>query len=174
MKRAAVLCVLAFASANLVAQEHWKLNTSKSDFGGEPVPQSEILTITKNTPDVYAWHLKGVDGRGKSYTESWSGKPDGTAAPLKGWRSGMAGFTRESETSMLSHEEWPEGATDLRASLSDDKNTMTQDGTVRVKGGKESKVKLVWDRVLPPTKADKKAKKKKKKGKKGEADEENS
>jgi hypothetical protein len=154
-----VLVCIFIAAASLLAQdsaqttakkpsissgvERWKLDTSKSDFGGNPVPKSETLVITKNTPDMLAWRLNGVDDKGKAYTESWSGKPDGTIRPMSSSmeKGDKASFKRNDDGSYTIHEESPKWSMDSQATLSDDKNTMSEDATMKGSDGKEAKMK---------------------------------
>ncbi|GAC1644211.1 MAG: hypothetical protein NVS9B15_01160 [Acidobacteriaceae bacterium] len=115
------------------------------------MPKSEILVITKNTPDMLAWHINGVDDKGNAYTEGWSGKPDGTSHPMTGTagKGGKASFKRESDNVMVIHEDMPQagGSMDSRAVISDDRKSMTEDATMKGNDGKESKMKFVWQRV---------------------------
>jgi hypothetical protein len=156
MKKSALLSavgLLTVALTSAYAQNSsyvgtWKLDTAQSDFGSQPRPKSSTLVITKDTPDMLAWHLREVDAQGKIHTESWSGPQDGSMHPLKSPdMKAQMGFKREGDGVVI-QEKTDNGMTmESHVTPSDDKKTMTEEMTGKDKDGKDIKQKMVWHKT---------------------------
>jgi hypothetical protein len=126
----------------------WKYNASQSDFGSGTKPKSMTLVITKDTPQMLAWHLTEVDTDGKVIHESWSGPQDGSMHPLK--RTGgnrEAGFQASGDQFTIT-EKSPDGTnTQSQVTKSDNGDTMTEHVTGTGQGGAPMTATIVWHRV---------------------------
>lgn len=124
----------------------WKFEAAQSDFGSMPKPKSMTLYITKDTPQMLAWHLRGVDADGKPIHESWSGPQDGTMQTLKrSGGSGQASFTNNNGTFTI-HEKLANGETS-DSTVTSDGHTMTEKETGTDSKGQPFTATIVWHRV---------------------------
>lgn len=58
----------------------WKLDATQSDLGSGSV-KSLTLIVSKETPEMLAWHGHGMSGDGKPIDIAWSGPEDGSMHP---------------------------------------------------------------------------------------------
>jgi hypothetical protein len=158
MKNIAFLWAILAVSVGLAQDKpsmvgNWKLDIAQSEFGSGPAPKSQASTIFKDTPQMFSYRIRGVDNKGKAFSESWSGPQDGSKRPmtLNGKPSDQTGFTRDQDGTLVRHTVDADGFTsEGHVSLSPDGNTVTMEYTSRSKDGKESRDKEVWHRVPPP------------------------
>jgi hypothetical protein len=130
----------------------WYMDIAQSTFGLEPVPKSITVVILKDTPQLLSWRVDGVDGNGKAFAYSWSGPVDGTMHPVmqNGKEAGKQSAKREDDGAISRHGEDPDGDSfDARDMLSDDGNTILEEGLDKYKDGKETKTKKNQGRVSP-------------------------
>ena len=78
---------------------HWKLDIAQSELGPEAPPKSVAGTISHDSPQLFSYRSHGVDSKGKSFTEAWSGPENGTMQPWlwNGKQIGQMSFTREQD-----------------------------------------------------------------------------
>ena len=152
-----LLGTVAFAQ-NASFSGAWKLDVKQSDFGSEPPPKSEIVTV-KDTSKMLSVHGHGIDDKGKTFSFSWSGPEDGKMRPMmsNGKTSVDKMSARKDGDALVRHGENEDGSSfDARATLSSDGNTATEEWTGKSKDGKEMKSKTVWHRVSMPKSTEKK------------------
>lgn len=137
----------AFAQSNS-AVGTWKYDAAQSDLGSGPKPQSMTLHITKDTPQMLAWHLTETEPDGKVVHESWSGPQDGSMHTLKETGgNGQASFEDDNGT-RTAHWKMANGNTaQSTITTSDDGNTMTDHRTGTTKDGQPINGTAVWHRV---------------------------
>jgi hypothetical protein len=130
---------------------NWKLDITQSEFGSDPAPKSMICTVLKDTPQMFSYRAHGLDDKGKSFAFSWSGPLDGSGHPIlqDGKRVAQQSVTREQDGTLIRHgEDLTDGSSfEVRASISPDGNTLTEEVTSKSKDGKESRQKNVWHRI---------------------------
>jgi hypothetical protein len=147
-------CVLSAAGALAQSKPSdvgtWKVDISHSDFGSDPPPKSVTVTILKDTPKMLSWRVHMIDDKGKPLSYSWSGPEDGSMHPVisNGKEISKQSAKREADGSLLRHGEISDGSFfDARSKLSEDGNTILEEGTSKSKDGKESKGKTLYRRV---------------------------
>jgi len=159
--RALVAAVLTLASFTAFAQTNaskasavgtWKLDVAKSSFGSDPAPKAITLAILKDTPESDSWRVDVVDEKDQSMSYSWSGPQDGSLHPVKdskGQNMGEEGLKRDQDGALLRHgTDSTDGSSfEGRATMSTDGNTITDVVTSKAKGGKTSKMTMVYHRV---------------------------
>lgn len=126
----------------------WKMDTAQSDFGSQPKPKSATLVITKDTPQMLAWHESEVSADGKTSHESWRGPANGSMHMLR--RTGGNGEMsfENSNGQYTIHEKMADGGTaDSMVTKSDDGNTMTEHITGKTKDGQPITMTIVWQRT---------------------------
>jgi hypothetical protein len=129
----------------------WNVDIAQSTFGSDPVPKSITVEILKDTPQLLAWSVHGIDGNGKAFAYSWNGPVDGTMHPVmqNGKEIGKQSAKREDDGTLDRHDEDPDGSVfDARGKLSDDGNTVVEEATEKSKDGKEIKTKAVYRRQV--------------------------
>jgi hypothetical protein len=134
----------------------WKVDIAQSTFSSEPAPKSITVEILKDTPQLLAWSVKGIDGDGKAFTYSWNGPIDGSMHPLmqNGKEIGKESAKREDDGTLVRHGEDPDGSSfDARDKLSEDGNTILEESSTKSKDGKETKTKTVYHRISGTKKA---------------------
>lgn len=143
------LAVVAGLSVPVMAQtvpspSVWRLNVAASEFGSEPAPKVEELTVVKNTPSALRWKMHEVGSDGTTHEMSWSGAPDGKARPVTGGAPGeMASFSGNTM-----HFVEPDGSVSNGSyTLSSDGKVWTHTWTDTTKDGHAEKRKMVFDRV---------------------------
>lgn len=138
----------AFAQSSSVVGT-WKFDAAQSDTGSMPKPKSMTLHITKDTPQMLAWHVTEIVPDGKVVHESWSGPQDGSMQTLKSTEgNGQASFQNDNGNRTI-HWKMPNGATaDSTITRSDDGNTMTEHRTGTSKDGQPITETVVWHRVI--------------------------
>src|SRR6185437_4110037 len=126
----------------------WKMDTAQSDFGPRPKPKSATLVITKDTPQMLAWHEREMSADGKPSHESWSGPEDGSMHTLKHTGgNGEFGISGNSGNYTI-HEKMADGTTsDATVTRSDDGSTMTEYITGKDKSGQPFTATIVWRKV---------------------------
>jgi hypothetical protein len=157
MKNAGLLFALLSFSVVLAQDKHsfvgaWKLDVTQSQFAaGDTPPKSVSGRISAETPKMFSYHAHGVDDKGKTFSESWSGPEDGSMHPVmeNGKPSGQQSVVKEQDGTLVwQGEGFPDGSSFKgHMYLSPDGNTATEDLTIKSKDGKESKAKQVWHRV---------------------------
>jgi hypothetical protein len=70
-------------TASFIGRWHWD-KAQSSSVPGEPAPRDIQLNITALSLGALAWTLNEVDPQGGKHSESFNGKPDGTAFPVVG------------------------------------------------------------------------------------------
>lgn len=126
----------------------WKLDTAQSDFGPQPKPKSATLVITKDTPQMLAWHESEVGVDGKRIHESWSGPMDGSMQTLKRTGGNREMSFESSNGQFTIHEKMADGGTeDATVDTSDDGGTMTEHVTGKDKNGQPFTATVVWHKV---------------------------
>lgn len=137
----------AFAQSNSGVGT-WKFDAAQSDFGSQPKPKAMMLYITKDTPQMLAWHLRGIDADGKVIRESWSGPEDGSMQPLKFTISNGQSSFENNNGEFTIHEKLANGATsDATVVNSDGGNTMTEHVTGTAPNGQSFTETIVWRRI---------------------------
>lgn len=129
----------------------WHVDIAQSTFGSESVPKSITVVILKDTPQLLSWRVDGIDRNGKAFAYSWSGPPDGTMHPVmqNGKEISKQSAKREADGTLDRHDEDPDGsAFDARDMLSDDGNTILEEGLDKSKDGMATKTKAVYRRVF--------------------------
>ncbi|MGH9587383.1 MAG: hypothetical protein ACRD3F_10555 [Acidobacteriaceae bacterium] len=126
----------------------WKYDAAQSDFGSQPKPTSMTLYITKDTPQMLAWHLTETDSNGKTVHESWKGPQDGSMQVLKRTGgNGQASFESNNGEFTI-HQKTSNGMTaDSTVTKSDGGNTMTEHVTGTDNGQQISQT-IVWHRTM--------------------------
>jgi hypothetical protein len=110
-------------------------------------------TYSKDSPEFGSWCVRIVDHEGKVSSFCWSGPEDGSLHPVKD-ASGkvllMESMKKQPDGTTRRHgEQTPDGSTwNVVDRLSDDGNTFSTEGSAVDKDGKESKLKLVYHRVV--------------------------
>jgi hypothetical protein len=128
----------------------WNVDIAQSTFGSEPVPKSITVEILKDTPQLLAWSVRGVDGDGKAFAYSWNGPVDGTMHPVMqdGKEIGKQSAKRENDGTLVRHGEDPDGNSfNARDKLSDDGNTIMEETSHKSKDGQQTQTKTVYHRI---------------------------
>ena len=130
----------------------WKLDTSQSDFGTDPPPQSVTLTLEKDSPKLGSFHVSLIGHNGKAMSYSWSGPMDGTMHPVtdaNGKTLANESLKKQSDGTVLRHAEDPSDGSsfDAVSRIAADGNTMFDEITERTKDGKQTKQKYVFRRA---------------------------
>ena len=158
MKKACLFnltALLIFLTASCFAQTSnwtvgdWKLDMSASDFGPDPVPQTLMVHILKDSEKLLSWKVTGTDEKGKPIAYSWSGPEDGSMHPVMqdGKEIGKQSAKRNADGSLTRHGEDSDGSSfTATGKVSDDGKTITETATEKDKDGKESKLKIVYRR----------------------------
>jgi hypothetical protein len=145
-----ILAASCFAQNSMWTVGSWKLDTSASDFGPDPVPKSLMVDILKDSEKMLSWKVTGTDDKGKPLTYSWSGPEDGSMHPVMqdGKEIGKQSAKRNADGSLTRHgEDSSDGSSfDATGKVSDDGKTITETATEKAKDGKESKLKFVYRR----------------------------
>lgn len=68
----------------------WKLNLAKSDFGENPKPQSMIVTVESDTPELIKFSVQMTAPTGMAFSYSYQGAADGKDYPATGTSSTYA------------------------------------------------------------------------------------
>jgi hypothetical protein len=127
------------------ANSVWKLDISKTDFGGGPAYKSDEMTILTDTEKWLSFTDVSVDAEGKTWKASWSGPQNGTLKPIVGTNGGKASFKTADDSS---HWVFPDGTIqDSVLTMSSDKKAVTIKSTVKTKDGKSFQQTLYYDRV---------------------------
>jgi hypothetical protein len=119
----------------------WNLDLSKSRLN-EP-PKQETMQIESADRNSIKYSIRGISAEGKEYLESYNGKPDGNAYPVKvnGKELGKIAFHWQSDR-MCSGEGKGIGGSSVTetATLSDDGKTIT----IKSREGKEEEETAVY------------------------------
>lgn len=126
----------------------WKYDATQSDFGSQPKPKSMTLVITKDTPQMLAWHVTEIDAAGKTVHESWSGPQDGSMHTLRATEgNGQAGF-QNNNGELSIHWKMPNGmSAESQVTNSDEGKTMTEHVTGTAPNGQPFTQIIVWRKV---------------------------
>lgn len=137
----------AFAQSNSNVGT-WKFDAAQSDFGSQPKPKSMMLVITKDTPQMLAWHVTETDPDGKTVHESWSGPQDGSIHPVKRTGgNGQASF-QANNGGYTMRQKMPNGVTaEAQITNSDGGKTMTEHVTGTANGQQFTET-VVWHKVM--------------------------
>jgi hypothetical protein len=145
------------AASHVSSVGTWKADLKESKFGGEEVPKSLTLTITKDTPQLLAWRVDVVDAKGQAMSYSWSGPQDGTMQSIKGpdgKEVGKESFKDEKGVLVRRGDGGKEGPSfESHVTMSADGNTMTDVITGKSKDGKSMSQTVVWRRAPTAKKA---------------------
>ena len=165
MKRTMVVLGLSILIATLCAGQTnasgqnvkgtWKTDATNGQ-------QPATLTVLKDTPALLAWRVRFTDDKGKPVMMEWSGPKDGSMHPVKvnGKDSGDMQSAKMEDNKLHRHGEMKDGGSfDAYATLSDDGNTISDEGTGKDKEGKETKSTTTYHRVSGAGKAKPAAKK---------------
>jgi hypothetical protein len=154
MKNVAFLWAILAVSIGLAQDKPsmvgtWKLDIAQSDFGSDPAPKSMVGTITKETPQTFAFHAHGIDDKGKPFAYSWSGPEDGSMHPIMfaGKPIGQANAQKQPDGSIKRSGKEPDGAFESHVVLSPDGNTFTEEMTEKSPDGKVVHQKVVFHRA---------------------------
>jgi hypothetical protein len=106
------------------------------------------LVITKDTPQMLAWHVTETDPNGKTTHESWSGPQDGSMHPVRrAGGNGQASF-QANNGGYTMQEKMPNGiSADSQISKSDGGDTMTEHVTGTDSKGQQFTETVVWRKV---------------------------
>jgi len=123
----------------------WTLDKAKSDFGKTPPPRRASLHVTESSADRISYTYTEVDAKGKTYKDSWSGKPDGSMRPSETVPPGssQASFRWEGDTLMAEFKDDKGMEAQERITFSEDGRTMNVERTAKGPEG-ESKSTQVW------------------------------
>ena len=165
--RVCSLSLLVAFAASAMAQNRtfigsWKLDLSQSSAEGQDPsnpPQSIIGTYSKDSPEFGSWCVRIVDHDGNESSFCWSGPEDGSLHPVKDSSGNvllMESMRKQPDGTTHRHgEHAPNGSSwDMVDRISDDGNTMVSEGTAVGKDGKETKMKLVYHRVVTESSGD--------------------
>lgn len=123
----------------------WTLDKAKTDFGKMPPPKSATLNVTESSNDRISYTYTEVDAKGRTYKDSWSGKPDGTMKPAETIppSSIQASFRWEGETLIANFKDDKGMEGNEQITFSEDGRTMR---VVRTSKGPEGEWKAtqVW------------------------------
>ena len=121
MKKACLFnltALLIFLTASCFAQTSnwtvgdWKLDMSASDFGPDPVPQTLMVHILKDSEKLLSWKVTGTDEKGTPIAYSWSGPEDGSMHLVMqdGKEIGKQSAKRNADGSLTRHGEDSDGS----------------------------------------------------------------
>ncbi len=132
----------------------WKMDSAQSDFGSAPKPKSATLGVTKDTPQMLAWHESDISAEGKISRDSWMGPQDGSMHALKtNHRKGEMAFEKNNGQYTI-HEKMGDGATaESTVDISDGGKTMTEHINGKDKNGQPFTTTIVWHKVHGATHA---------------------
>jgi len=119
----------------------WKLDVSKSKLN--EAPKQETMQIESVDQNSIKYSIRGTSAEGQEYSESYDGKPDGNAYPVKvnGKELGKIAFRWQSERMCNGEGKGPGGASLTEtATLSDNGKTIT----VKSREGKEEEETAVY------------------------------
>jgi hypothetical protein len=119
----------------------WKLDVSKSKLN--EAPKQETMQIESADQSSLKYSIRGVSAEGQEYVESYDGKPDGNAYPVKvnGKELGKIAFRWQSDRMCNGEGKGPGGSSLTEtATLSDDGKTIT----IKSREGKEEEETAVY------------------------------
>lgn len=106
----------------------WKLDPAQSKYHGEDAPKSETLHLTAASSHGTAYHISGVEGDGKAFTESYRSSGNGKEASMmrNGKPIGKASYTVNEDNSVSGEGEMSDGSKwTMQGTVAPDKKTMT-------------------------------------------------
>lgn len=119
----------------------WKLDASKSKLN--EAPKQETMQIESADRNSIKYSIRGISAEGQEYGESYDGKPDGNAYPVKvnGKELGKIAFRWQSDRMCNGEGKGPGGSSLTEtAMLSDDGKTIT----IKSREGKEEEETAVY------------------------------
>ena len=119
----------------------WKLDVSKSRLN--EAPKQETMQIESADQNSIKYSIRGTSTEGQEYAESYDGKPDGNAYPVKvnGKELGKIAFRWQSDRMCNGEGKGPGGSSLTEtATLSDDGKTIT----IKSREGKEEEETAVY------------------------------
>jgi hypothetical protein len=119
----------------------WKLDVSKSKLN--EAPKQETMQIETADQSFLKYSVRGVSAEGQEYVETYDGKPDGNAYPVKvnGKELGKIAFHWQSDRVCNGEGKGPGGSNLTEtATLSDDGKTIT----IKSREGKEEEETAVY------------------------------
>lgn len=119
----------------------WKLDASKSKL--DEVPKQETMQIESADRDSIKYLIRGISAEGQEYSESYDGKPDGNAYPVKvnGKELGKIAFRWQSDRICNGEGKGPGGSSLTEtATLSDDGKSIT----IKSREGKQEEETAVY------------------------------
>jgi hypothetical protein len=129
---------------------NWKVDVAQSDFGAEPTPTSMAGKVSKDTPQMFSYHVHGVE-KGKPFSYSWSGAEDGSVHPFiaDGKQFGQQSVKKEQDGAIIRRggDSRDGSSFDSRDYLSVDGNTLIVEETDKSKDGTISKQKVIFHRI---------------------------
>lgn len=119
----------------------WKLDVSKSKLN--EAPKQEMMQIELADQSSLKYSIQGVSAGGQEYIETYDGKPDGNAYPVKvnGKELGKIAFRWQSDRICNGEGKGPGGSSLTEtATLSDDGKTIT----IKSREGKEEEETAIY------------------------------
>jgi len=143
---ALVGCLLAVAACKKQEKTSpwvgvWKLDVSKSKL--DEAPKQETMQIESADRNSIKYLIRGTSAEGQEYSESYDGKPDGNAYPVKvnGKELGKIAFSWQSDRICNGEGNGPKGSSLTEtATLSDDGKTIT----IKSREGKQEEETAVY------------------------------
>lgn len=143
-----VCCLFAVAACKKQEKANpwvgaWKLDASKSKLN--EAPKQETMQIESADQNSIKYSIRGISAEGQEYSESYDGKPDGNAYPVKvnGKELGKIAFRWQSDRMCNGEGKGPGGSslTEI-ATLSGDGKTIT----IKSREGKEEEETAVYSK----------------------------
>jgi hypothetical protein len=119
----------------------WKLDVSRSKLN--EAPKQETMQIESADQNSIQYSIRGISAEGQEYSESYDGKPDGNAYPVKvnGKELGKIAFRWQSDRMCNGEGKGPGGSSLTEtATLSGDGKTIT----IKSREGKEEEETAVY------------------------------
>jgi hypothetical protein len=124
----------------------WKLDTAKSDMGGQPnAMKADEYTVTKDTDKWLTYTEIMTDSAPKPHHTSWNGAADGKMLPVEGMPGSKCGFTGSTGKSHCENADGSQVDQQLEP-LAMNAKTATFDVTYKDKAGKTYTEKWVYNR----------------------------
>lgn len=150
---AAVGMCAGLAAPNAFADEnqflgHWHWNKAKSTLAsGELAPKDASAVIESADGGAIRWSAVIIDDQGNRHTETFDGKPDGTAYPVQGVENVTAAFTWTNGTLQSVFRGRNGGSDTQSCHVESDNRTMICKGTWTDGSGAKEDYVDVYDRV---------------------------
>lgn len=124
----------------------WKLNLAKSDYGDNAKPQSMVVTVESDTPELVKFSVQMTGPTGMMFSYSYKGAADGKDYPAVGTAST---YSYTEQDGVVTETEKDEDGTVTKGTfaLSPNGKVGTWSYTVTDPQGNVSHEKLVYDKV---------------------------